>query len=559
MPDGISFRSSQSYNVGALYGGVTWPGDYVVMRRAPGVAGKLMSVVIERGDWLDFGAMNLSLAGGMTGALINSETLGALATAASDLRAGSYHFEVAQFARIALSPGSTGESLALNVSRQLPAIVRPWGKVRHPKFAKAPDAVSYDEASGTVNIKLIPDDPGRLPGTVVVRTVSSLSDGGKREIARFDGATVGDTLRITPPPDLALADTRWQLTRQISLKGIDNSGELRRTIGAREDALEFGNDIVRLEFTKSAPALIAALTCAGVQFTRGNKVVGEVQLLDGPPPDGCLAAAKAQPLALSPAPGGALYVAGAGVVYAIDMVSLKRIDTIAIAGGGPITSLLATDNLLFIGQGDGPAGAGGFRLLAMFSTSQSSRYHRDPIALKLPRPAAAPLRVDGMDMGADGRTLVMAVSGPPEGGAAASGQVWVLDLDSLNLKTGDIAAPLAAPGGDLAAPLEISAARGNPDRYLVSSPNGRQAILQLTRNGSRQVTQAALAGVDARQPETAADVAHLENAINADKSDYIALTVPDGIPFAAYKKDAPRSISTYVCGPCLQGRCPCKR
>jgi len=109
--------------------------------------------------------------------------------------------------------------------------------VSYPQFAKTPDAVSFDMATGTVKLKLAMTDTGPFTGTVVVRIGSWPSDGRDREIARFDGATLGDTLSITQPPDLALSHTRWRLVREIPVEQIDNSGELRAT----GEPLKFGN------------------------------------------------------------------------------------------------------------------------------------------------------------------------------------------------------------------------------------------------------------------------------------------------------------------------------
>jgi len=534
--DGVARTASSPY------GGVIWPGDYVVMRRAPNVAGKPMSVSIEAGGWLDFGAMNLSLAGGTAGAPIHSETLGALATAAADLRAGRHQFGVTQTVRVTLPPETPGQGIALDVRRQLPQAPYPRGTVSYPQFAKGADAVSYDEASNTVNIKLAMTDTGPFTGTVILGIRSWFADGKNREIARFDGATLGDTLSITPPPDLALGNSRWQLVREIAVEQIDHSGELRAT----QKPLTFGSGNARLEIPEPAPALVAGLTCTGVRFMRENKVVREIKLLDAPPGGQCFTAAGAQPMTASV--WSLLYVGGAGKIYVIDLVKLQLIDTLVIPDGRNITSLAIKGSLLLIGEGDS-AGAGGFRLLAMFSDPQSGNYHRNPVALKLPQLAASPLGVGGMEMGADGRTLVITASKPQAGGGAASGEVWALDLNSVDLKTGAIDPPVIAQGADgLAAPLTVATARrGNPDNYLVRSASGPQATLLLKRDASRKITEATLQGIDASQPES---------ATGANDPKRPVLTMPEDVKFAIFWRDTRRSTWILAC-PCVQGRCVC--
>ncbi|MCL2635407.1 MAG: Ig-like domain-containing protein, partial [Betaproteobacteria bacterium] len=552
LPDGMNLRISATS--GPLYGGVNWSGDYVVMRRAPGVAGRLMNVSIEPGAWLDFGKMNLSLAGGMTGALINSETLGALATTAADLRAGRHQFGVTQIAPVALPPETPDKGIALRVYDQLPRAPYPWGKVICPDFAKTPDAVSYDEVGNTVNFKLAMTDTGPFTGPVILG-IRSLFGDGNYEIARFDGATLGDTLSITPPPDLMLGSTRWQLVCKIPVNQIDNSGELRAT----GKPLIFRSREARMEL---APTLVAGLTCTGVLFMRENKVVSEVKLLDAQPGNDqggkCLTASKAQPMAL--AYWSRLYVGGAGVVYVIGWVHLQLIDTIALPAGRNITSLEATGSLLLIGEGDS-AGTGGFRLLAMFSDPQGGNYYHRPLSLNLPQLADSPLGVGDMVVGADGDTLVITVSKPQTGGAAKAGEVWVLDLNNLNLKTGDIDPPVVAQGdgvGELAAPLTITAAvSGNPDRYLVRSASGQQATLLLKRDAKRKVIEATLHGIDASETVRGVSASPLESATGASLPGRFTLTVPDDVKFAIVRKDTQRSISIRPCT-CLKGQCLCQ-
>jgi hypothetical protein len=169
--------------------------------------------------------------------------------------------------------------------------------------------------------------------------------------------------------------------------------------------------------------------------------------------------------------------------------------------------------------------------------------------------------VGGIAAGADGRTLVVAVSKPPAGGgAAASGQVWAFDLNSLNLKTGDIDPPVIAQGGDaghLAAPLTITSTPGNPDRYLVRSASGQQTTLLLKRDASRKITEATLRGADANGKLIETMHANpLETRTNGRLPDRFTLTAPDDVKFAIVRQETRRSISTRACT-CLMGQCEC--
>ncbi|MCL1960576.1 MAG: Ig-like domain-containing protein [Desulfovibrionaceae bacterium] len=125
------------------FAGIDTSGQYVVMRRAPGVAGQPMRITIASGDWLNFGPLGITLGGGLKGISVESALLGALAAASSaSLNAGSYHFGVAQFAPIKLPPqapeNATGKAPALDATRQLPYPVRPNGSLRAPALEKAP-------------------------------------------------------------------------------------------------------------------------------------------------------------------------------------------------------------------------------------------------------------------------------------------------------------------------------------------------------------------------------------------------------------------------------------
>ena len=147
------------------------------------------------------------------------------------------------------------------------------------------------------------------------------------------------------------------------------------------------------------------------------------------------------------------YVGGNGVVYVIDTVSYKLIDTVAIPAGANVTSIAAAGNLLFIGEGQRfGVGVGNNRLLMMDINPGSPNYNHT-IALKNTGIESTPNGVAGLPIGPDGKALV--VSAPTQytlanlGDPTKRGDVLVFDLSTLDLQTGAIAAPIKAdlPGG----------------------------------------------------------------------------------------------------------------
>ena len=143
------------------------------------------------------------------------------------------------------------------------------------------------------------------------------------------------------------------------------------------------------------------------------------------------------------------YVAGNGVVYAIDLVSFKLIDKIATPGGKNIVSLSIAGDYLLIGEG--------------------SSY-----------------------------------------GSGPGGDVLVLDLGTLDLKTGKIDGPVKADfggsGNVVQAPQTVTATNDR-DRFLVTSLNDYNhglSTLTLTRaEATGQVTAAKMVAIQMNQPGNA--------------------------------------------------------
>ena len=118
---------------------------------------------------------------------------------------------------------------------------------------------------------------------------------------------------------MALGSLRFQAVRTIT---ITSSGNLNES-----EPLEISGNTVSLT---PAPDMAAVLTRTGVQFVRQNKVEGEVALLDAIGSNNFdgqyITGTKLQSIAFSSELSRA-YVAGRGVIYAIDLNSFKLIDT----------------------------------------------------------------------------------------------------------------------------------------------------------------------------------------------------------------------------------------
>ena len=129
------------------------------------------------------------------------------------------------------------------------------------------------------------------------------------------------------------------------------------------------------------------------------------------------------------------FIGGNGVVYVIDMLSFKLVETIR-TGGGSISSLAAVGRYLYIGQGNNyPSGTVKVPLLVADITPRSTGA-TPVIAVPVSKLGGQPLGISGMTLGADKRTLVVATPLNPNsvmlGNPDKRGNLWLLDTASLN-------------------------------------------------------------------------------------------------------------------------------
>ena len=161
-----------------------------------------------------------------------------------------------------------------------------------------------------------------------------------------------------------------------------------------------------------------------------------------------------------------------------------------------------------------------------------------------------PYGVAGMGLGPDGKTLVVSM---PKARVSYSleptgerGDVLVLDLSTLNLKTGAIAAPVKAdlPAGNaLKAPQTIKAT-SDKDRFLVSSPNDYNrglSTLTLTRDAQGKVTTAKLQSIEMNQPGNDVRI----DRLNIQRAQSAVLVEKDGVQYAIVADDNYNFLDPY--------------
>ena len=144
-----------------------------------------------------------------------------------------------------------------------------------------------------------------------------------------------------------------------------------------------------------------------IDIIRQSKVEGSVNLVDRLNNEvdfgAYLTGVKTQPVTFS-GDLSRIYVGGNGVVYVIDTLSFRLLDTIEIPAGKNISSVVAVGNTLFIGEG---ISGGGARLLMMDINPGSPNYNQAPITLKVPAVESSSRGISGMAIGPDGKTLVV--------------------------------------------------------------------------------------------------------------------------------------------------------
>jgi len=530
--DGVARTASPPYN------GLDASGEYVVSKRIPGVIAGSLDLVGSAGDWITFGGMGVSLGFGMDVA-IHSEMLGIIASAATSASAGSYHFGVPQFVDIPLPQIAPGDRYELNLPDMLPPAQTPWGSVVIPNIATA----NVDD-SGAFKITLNNPDPGPFAGKLTLRMI--FANGATQDVLELPGTASGE-ITVTPPAGIAIGSVRWQVVRLIPTSQLNGSGSF--TDGR---PLEFAGNVLRIE---PKPHMAAVLARSGVEFVRqsDNAVVGTVNLLDhlgSNDLDGSyLTGGKVQPVVFTD-DLSTVYVAGNGVIYAIDMLNYKLIDKIAIPAGKNISSLVTVGSLLIIGEGERFGGGGGNRLLVMDIDPGSPRF-KEVMSLKSTGVESAPYGVGGMTVGPDGKTLVVSAPRNPNsvslGDPNKRGDILVLDLSTLNLKTGAIAAPIIAqlPSDGISgkAPQVIAATR-DADRYLVSNVadyNRGLSTLVLARDANGKVTAAKMVAIPMSQPGNAIRIDRLD----IQRAQSAVLVEVDNVEYAIVSDDNYHFLDPY--------------
>lgn len=310
------------------YEGMDSGGEYLVARRLPGVIGSGSDLSLGAGSWLDFGGF--ALGGGLSGALMSSDILGILAGSAGTLSAGRYNFGQPQFADI---PFAQRQSNEIDTTALLPPVETPYGRVASPNLAGA----YFDEPSQTLTFYRSGASPTNVESELVVRAI--FSDGSTKDLMKLPGSSnlpikiTAQDLATAGLGNVALGSLRFQAVRLVDTSTWSSSG--RR---AENPPIEIAGNTIALTPT---PDMAAVLTRTSVQFVRQNKVVGEVALLDkiGSSTLGgqYIYGEKTQPIAFSTdlsrayiagrglsSPG----VVGPGVIYVIDLISFKLIETI---------------------------------------------------------------------------------------------------------------------------------------------------------------------------------------------------------------------------------------
>ena len=156
-----------------------------------------------------------------------------------------------------------------------------------------------------------------------------------------------------------------------------------------------------------------------------------------------------------------------------------------------------------------------------------------------------------MAAGPDGKTLVVAV---PNQRSSASrytkslfGDILIFDVDTLDMKTGKIAAPIKAvlpPGGSSGRAPQTITTTNDPDHFLVSSIGDNSHgldTLVITRDGDGKITGAKMTEMDLRQPGSA--VRH--DRLNIQRAQSAVLVEKDGVEYAIVSDDNYHFLDAY--------------
>jgi predicted chitinase len=522
--DGIARTASPPYS------GLNSSGEYMVARVVPGTLSGNFSLTLNAGDWVTFSGMGVSLSGGLTGMGITSDIIGILATSATGLSVGGYHFGVPKFADVTLPQIGPNDTYQINISTALPNFSLPYASAVYPQIAAA------SVEAGTLKFTVNNASPGEFTGELVLRAI--FADGSHRDVKTYPGNTQGD-ITIDPLPGVAVGNVSWQLVRRISTSLVAASGEL-----SRGDYIEFAGSVVTISPKYD---MAAVLTRTGVQFVRQDKVEGETALVDlyGAPNDfdgTYLTGNKVQAVAFS-GDVTRCYVAGNGVIYVIDTITFKLISTIPVHPGRNIASITSFGNMLIVGEGQSYGSGASGNQLYIININPTDPAYNLPVALQGTGIESSTFGVTGITIGPDGKTMVVGVPLNPNsvmlGDTSKRGDVLIFDLSTLDFTTGTIAPPVIAslPSDGISgkAPQIITATK-DPDRYLVSDVadyNRGLSTLVITRDTHGKVISATMASIDLSQP--ANDI--VRDRLDIQRVQSAVLVTIDGVDYAIVGDD----------------------
>ncbi len=521
--------------------GLSDSGEYMVGSRLPSVIGGAFDLTLTAGDAITFDGlpgMAVSIGGGLIGMNVTSNMIGIIASMSGTGTASNYHFGVPQFATVTFPAATIDQIYTFDSSTVLPKTTIPYGNVALPSIINA----MVDQASGTVKLSIFSEPPGQFVGTIEVFVV--YPDGTKEFVKTLDGNFTGD-IAVTPPDHInadgthwkdAIASVSWQVVRVIPTDVLTSSGKL-----SGGEPIEFAGNTARIN---AKPDMAVVLTRTGIDMYRQDKLVGHTSLLTDNNQSlnlDYLTGSKVQPVVFSD-DLSSIFVGGNGVVYVIDAMTFKLINTIKIPAGANISSLAATGHLLFIGEGQRGASN---RLLVMDIRSGSAGYGKY-ISLKNTGIETIPYGVAGMVVGPDGRTLVVSAPINPNsvylGDPNKRGDVRVFDLSSLNLLSGEIDHVIVA-GGSGKSPQTITATK-DADRYLVANiadyDHGLSTLV-LNRDSNGKITSANMSAIDMSQPGSAVRIDRLD----IQRAQSAVLVTVDGIEYAIVSDDNYHFLDPY--------------
>lgn len=341
----------------------------------------------------------------------------------------------------------------------------------------------------------------------------------------------------------------WQLVRQISTAQLKGTGSF--TDG---DPLEFAGNVMRIA---PRPQMAATLTRTGVEFIRqtDQSVVASVNLVEylGAEQLEHIRNRKVQPIVFTD-DLSRVFIAGNQKLIVFDMLTLKIIQQENLELAKNTTSLATVGNLLLIGEG---SPGGNNRLQALDISARNinpdGTFKHKPVTLKGTGIETAPNGIAGMVVGPDGRSLVVSTPAQPDNYGLGPkdftrrGDILILDLNRLDMTTGQIAKPVVAKlpddGKSGKAPMNIMATR-DANRYLVANPlddDRGLSTLVLTRNAEGIVTSAEMKaiGMGQRDEQVKIDRLDLQRAQSA------VLVKVDGVEYALVGDDNFASNDPY--------------